>query len=156
MEIATFGAGCFWGPEVTFGEIEGVQETSVGYMGGNTDNPTYKDVCSGTTNHAEVVQITYDPNEVSFEYLLSVFWDCHDPTQINRQGPDFGTQYRSVIFCHTQEQQTMAEESRDALHASGYFHSPIATSIEQAPKYWLAEDYHQKYMEKRRAAVGYR
>ena len=156
MIKATFSAGCFWGPEVIFGGIEGVIETTVGYMGGHLENPTYQDVCTGTTGHAEVVQLIYDPDRVSYKYLLEVFWDCHDPTQLNRQGVDIGSQYRSAIFCHSSEQQDSAEKSRDAVESSGCFHSPIVTSIEPAPTFWPAEDYHQGYLEKRRSAVGHR
>ncbi len=149
MEKATFAAGCFWGPEVTFGNVKGVQTTTVGYMGGALDNPSYQDVCTGETGHAEVVQVNFDPNIVSYDQLLSVFWECHDPTQVNKQGYDFGTQYRSAIFCHSEDQQLRAEKSRNAINASGVLQGPIATEITLAPHYWLAEDYHQKYIDKR-------
>ncbi len=149
MDKATFAMGCFWGPEVTFGELEGVVETSVGYMGGELDNPTYKDVCSGTTNHAEVVQVIFDATVISYEQLLQVFWTSHDPTQLNRQGPDFGSQYRSAIFCHSRQQQDAAEQSRVELEQSNHFPSPIVTVIQKTPTYWPGEDYHQKYIAKR-------
>jgi peptide-methionine (S)-S-oxide reductase len=149
MEKATFGAGCFWGVEATFRRLEGVKDTAVGYAGGTTDNPTYRDVCSGTTHHVEVVQVEFDPAEISYDELLNVFWEEHDPTQVNRQGPDFGEQYRSVIFYHSPEQQQRAEASKKALAESGKYSKPIATKIEPAPTFWPAEDYHQQYLEKR-------
>ena len=148
-EKATFGAGCFWGVEAAFRQVKGVKATAVGYAGGNTKNPTYKDVCSDATGHAEVVQVEYDPAEVSYDRLLAVFWTSHDPTQRNRQGPDVGTQYRTVIFFHTPEQEASARESLAALEASGSFRRPIVTEILPAPEFWLAEDYHQQYLEKR-------
>lgn len=148
-ERATFGAGCFWGVEVTFRNVEGVTDAAVGYAGGSVDNPTYKDVCSGNTGHAEVVEVAYDPERVSYDQLLDVFWDNHDPTQINRQGPDVGTQYRSVVFYHTPEQRIVAEESKRERDASGRHKRPIATSIEPASTFYPAEEYHQRYLEKR-------
>jgi peptide-methionine (S)-S-oxide reductase len=149
MEKATFGAGCFWGVEAAFRQIQGVKATAVGYMGGRLNDPTYQDVCTDRTGHAEVVQMEYDPSEVSYEELLRVFWDNHDPTTLNRQGPDTGTQYRSVIFYHTPEQKAAANASKDALAKSGRYKRPIVTEITAAPEFWRAEDYHQQYLEKR-------
>ena len=149
MEKATFGAGCFWGVEAAFREAKGVKATAVGYAGGTLENPTYQDVCSDRTGHAEVVQVEYDPNVVSYEQLLDVFWGNHDPTTLNRQGPDVGTQYRSVIFYHTPEQQALAEASKEKQQASGRFKRPIVTQILPAPTFYRAEDYHQQYLEKR-------
>ncbi|HEY3780152.1 MAG TPA: peptide-methionine (S)-S-oxide reductase MsrA [Fimbriimonadaceae bacterium] len=149
MEKATFGAGCFWGVEAAFRRLEGVKHTAVGYAGGTTDSPTYRDVCSGTTHHVEVVQVEFDPAEISYNELLNAFWEEHDPTQVNRQGPDFGEQYRSVIFYHSPEQQQAAEASKKALDSSGKYSRPVATKIEPAPTFWPAEDYHQQYLEKR-------
>ena len=148
-EKATFGAGCFWGVEAAFRQLKGVKATAVGYAGGTTKNPSYKEVCTDSTGHAEVVQVEYDPAEVNYDRLLGVFWASHDPTQLNRQGPDVGTQYRSVIFFHTPEQETAARESKAALESSGRFRRPIVTEILPAPAFWLAEDYHQQYLEKR-------
>ena len=148
-ETATFGAGCFWGPEATFDKIPGVVRTVVGYMGGKLDNPTYREVCAGNSGHVEVVQVVFDPERVSYKHLLDVFWDCHDPTQVNRQGPDVGLQYRSVIFCHSAAHKAEAEASRKALENRGALERPVATTIEDAPAFWPAEDYHQKYLEKR-------
>lgn len=149
MELATFGAGCFWGVEVAFRQVRGVKDALVGYLGGTIENPTYKDVCTGRTGHAEVVQVEYDPSEVTYEKLLDVFWGNHDPTTLNRQGPDFGTQYRSAIFYHTPEQKRAAEESKSRLEASGKFRRPIVTEITEASTFYQAEDYHQRYLEKR-------
>jgi len=149
MKVATFGAGCFWGVELTFQKTRGVTSTSVGYTGGTTQNPAYEDVCTGQTMHAEVVQVEYDPSIVSFEALLDVFWGCHDPTTLNRQGPDRGTQYRSAIFFHSPEQEASAKASREKAEQSGRFGSPIVTEITPASVYYIAEDYHQKYLEKR-------
>ncbi len=149
MAVATFGAGCFWGVEETFRQLPGVTATAVGYAGGTLDNPTYKDVCYKDTGHAEVVQVEYDPSVVSYERLLQVFWENHDPTQVNRQGPDIGDQYRTVIFYHTPEQQAQAEASKKALDESGRLKRPVATKIEPAPAFWIAEDYHQQYLAKR-------
>lgn len=154
LEKATFGAGCFWGVEAAFRKVDGVVDTAVGYSGGHTPNPTYEDVCSHTTGHAEVVQVTFDPARVSYRDLLEVFWRIHDPTQVNRQGPDIGDQYRSVIFYHSGEQRRIAEESRAALEASGRLSRPVATKIEPAQTFWRAEEYHQRYYEKRGIASG--
>jgi len=154
LEKATFGAGCFWGVEAAFRKVDGVVDTAVGYSGGHTPNPTYEDVCSHTTGHAEVVQVTFDPARVSYEELLEVFWRIHDPTQVNRQGPDIGDQYRSVIFYHSGEQRRIAEESRAALEASGRLSRPVATKIEPAQTFWRAEEYHQRYYEKRGITSG--
>jgi peptide-methionine (S)-S-oxide reductase len=151
-EIATFAAGCFWGIEVAFGKIPGVLETAVGYSNGQTENPTYKDVCTDETGHAEVVQVTFDPAKVSYAQLLDAFWAMHDPTQVNRQGPDFGTQYRTAIFTHSAEQEAIAKKARAAVESSGKFKRPIATEIAPAGTFYKAEDYHQKYLEKRGAS----
>ena len=151
-EIATFGAGCFWGVEATFQRVPGVIDTAVGYSGGDTPNPTYKDVCTDETGHAEVVQVTFDPAKVSYEQLLDILWQAHDPTQANRQGPDFGTQYRTAIFFHSPEQEAAAKKSRAALDGSGKFKRPIATEITQASTFYPAEEYHQKYLQKRGVA----
>ena len=149
MAKATFGAGCFWGVEEEFRKVKGVKDTAVGYAGGGVPNPTYSDVCTDRTGHAEVVEVDYDPAEVSYETLLDVFWNGHDPTQLNRQGPDVGTQYRSVVFFHSPEQEAAAQTSRARLEESGRLRRPIATVIEPAPTFWKAEDYHQRYLEKR-------
>lgn len=149
MEKATFGAGCFWGVEETFRHVDGVVDTAVGFMGGKTANPSYKQVCYEDTGHAEVVQMTYDPARVSYEKLLEVFWNAHDPTQLNRQGPDCGTQYRSVIFFHTPEQEAAARASKQQMETSGRFRRPIATQIASATEFWRAEEYHQQYLAKR-------
>jgi peptide-methionine (S)-S-oxide reductase len=151
-ETATFGAGCFWGIEAEFRRIPGVVDATVGYSGGHTVNPTYKDVCTDETGHAEVVQVTFDPSQVSYEKLLDAFWQMHDPTQVNRQGPDFGSQYRTAIFFHSSEQRVAAEKSKAALQASGKFRKSIATEITPAGAFYRAEDYHQRYLEKRGAA----
>jgi peptide-methionine (S)-S-oxide reductase len=152
QEIATFGAGCFWGIEAAFQKVPGVIDTSVGYSGGEMPNPTYKDVCTDETGHAEVVQVTFDPAKVSYEQLLDVFWKVHDPTQVNRQGPDFGTQYRTAIFYHSPVQEAIAKKSREALEASGELKRPIATEITPAATFYRAEEYHQKYLQKRGVA----
>ncbi len=149
MELATFGAGCFWGVEVAFRQVPGVKDALVGYLGGTLANPTYKDVCTGRTGHAEVVQVQYDPMEVTYDRLLEVFWENHDPTTLNRQGPDVGTQYRSAIFYHTPEQKAAAEASKARLSTSGKFRKPIVTEITPASTFYPAEDYHQRYLEKR-------
>ena len=146
-EIATFGAGCFWGVEAAFRRIEGVTSTAVGYAGGSVPNPTYEQVCSHATGHAEVVEVTFDPERVPYEQLLAVFWAEHDPTQLNRQGPDVGSQYRSAIFVHDAEQRAAAEASRDRVQER--ISRPVVTQIEDAPPFWGAEDYHQQYLEKR-------
>jgi peptide-methionine (S)-S-oxide reductase len=145
-ETATFGAGCFWGVEYVFERVPGVVTTRVGYAGGHTDRPTYRDVCSHTTGHAEVLEVEFDPQVVSFDQLLEVFWAMHDPTQVNRQGPDVGDQYRSAIFTHSPEQQRAAEASRERAQAR--FDRPISTEIAPAPVFWPAEDYHQRYYDK--------
>ena len=149
MEKATFGAGCFWGIEAAFQQLPGVTETAVGYMGGSLDNPTYQDVCTDETGHAEVVQVTYDPAKISYEQLLDTFWRIHDPTQRNRQGPDVGTQYRTAIFFHTPEQERVALAAKKKMEAAGQFRRPIVTEIVPASTFWRAEEYHQKYLEKR-------
>lgn len=153
MEKATFGAGCFWGVEVEFRNVPGVTGAAVGYAGGHLENPTYKDVCSGRTGHAEVVEVEYDPSQVSYDALLDVFWENHDPTQVNRQGPDVGDQYRSVIFFHTPEQEAAARSSKDRLEKSGRLRRPVATQIVPAAPFYRAEDYHQRYLEKRGLAT---
>lgn len=149
MEKATFGAGCFWGPELKFRQIPGVISARVGYAGGDKPNPTYQEVCTDRTGHAEVVEVTYDPAQVSYSQLLDTFWNMIDPTQVNRQGPDSGTQYRSVVFFHTPEQERLAKESKVKLEQSGKYHKPIATEILPAPTFWPAEEYHQQYLAKR-------
>ena len=148
-EKATFGAGCFWSVESAFREISGVLDAAAGYEGGHTENPTYKDVCTDTTGHTEVVEIDFDPATVSYSQLLDAFWRLHDPTQVNRQGPDVGKQYRSIIFYHSQEQQRIAKESKEKRDASGKFRKPIATAIEPAQTFYRAEEYHQQYLAKR-------
>lgn len=148
MEMATFGAGCFWGVEASFRKVKGVKDTAVGYMGGTTENTTYKEVCTDKTGHAEVVQIYYDPQIVSYDELLNVFWEIHDPTQVNRQGPDFGSQYRSIIFYHTDEQRIKATSSKEKLQNSGRYRRKIVTEIIPASTFWRAEEYHQRYHEK--------
>lgn len=149
MAKATFGAGCFWGVEATFRQIKGVISTAVGYMGGTLQNPSYKEVCTDRTGHAEVVQVEYDPSVVSYNELLKVFWQNHNPTTLNRQGPDIGTQYRSAIFFHSPEQEAAARASRDELESAGVFKRPIVTQIVPAQDFWRAEEYHQQYLEKR-------
>jgi peptide-methionine (S)-S-oxide reductase len=149
MEIATFGAGCFWGIEAAFRQVRGVTSTAVGYAGGTLKNPKYQDVCTGRTGHAEVVQVEFDPAQVSYEQLLAVFWENHDPTTLNRQGPDVGTQYRSAIFFHTPEQEAAAKTSADAISRSGRYKRPVVTEIKPASQFWRAEEYHQQYLEKR-------
>ena len=149
METATFGAGCFWGVEETFRRVPGVVEAAVGYMGGTLDHPSYKDVCTDRTGHAEVVQVTYDPAVVEYGKLLDVFWENHDPTTLNRQGPDHGTQYRSAIFFHTPEQAEAARESKKKLDESKRLRRPVVTEIVPAKEFWRAEEYHQRYLEKR-------
>ena len=149
MEKATFGAGCFWGVEEAFRKVKGVTSTAVGYSGGTLKNPTYHDVCTGQTGHAEVVQVEYDPAPVSYEELLAVFWANHDPTTMNRQGPDVGSQYRSAIFYHTPQQEAAARASKDKLNSSGVYKRPIVTEITPASEFWMAEDYHQQYVAKR-------
>ena len=148
IEKATFGAGCFWGVEAVFRQTAGVKDVAVGYAGGRTQNPTYEDVCSEETGHAEVVEVDYDPAEVSFEALLDVFWRNHDPTTRNRQGPDMGSQYRSVVFHHSPAQKAAAEAKLAELDKSGRFSRPIVTLIEPAPAFYRAEEYHQQYLAK--------
>ena len=152
-ETATFAAGCFWGVEVTFRNVDGVQDAIVGYTGGHTENPTYKEVCTDSTGHAEAVEVTFDPEAVSYDDLLEGFWANHDPTQVNRQGPDYGSQYRSAIFFHSPEQEAAAKASKRALDASGRLSRPVATEITPASTFWRAEDYHQRYLEKRGQAT---
>ena len=149
MEKATFGAGCFWGVEAAFRQIPGVTATAVGYAGGATENPTYKEVCTDRTGHAEVVEVEYDPALVSYDKLMEVFWANHDPTQLNRQGPDIGSQYRSAIFYHSPEQRDAALKSVQELEARGAFRRPIVTKIEPAQTFYRAEEYHQQYLSKR-------
>ena len=146
---ATFGAGCFWGVEETFRTMDGVLGTAVGYLGGTMERPSYEDVCTGSTGHAEVVQLEYDPDKVSYEQLLDVFWSCHNPTTLNRQGPDTGTQYRSAVFYHTPDQQAAAVASKQRLAESGRFTEPIVTEVAPASTFHRAEEYHQRYLEKR-------
>ena len=148
-EKATFGAGCFWGVEETFRNLKGVLSTAVGYAGGTTENPTYEEVCTDKTGHAEVVEIEFDPSQITYDQLLDVFWSSHDPTTLNRQGPDVGTQYRSVIFYHSPQQEAAARASKEKLQRSGRFKRPVVTQIEPAPKFWRAEEYHQRYLAKR-------
>jgi peptide-methionine (S)-S-oxide reductase len=149
MEKATFAAGCFWGVEAAFRQVPGVLETAVGYTGGSLPDPTYEDVCTDGTGHAEAVEVDFDPARVTYGKLLDVFWENHDPTQRNRQGPDVGTQYRSEIFFRSPEQKAAAEASKASLEASGRFKRPIATEITPASTFWRAEQYHQRYLEKR-------
>ncbi|MBN2307426.1 MAG: peptide-methionine (S)-S-oxide reductase MsrA [Candidatus Hydrogenedentes bacterium] len=149
MHIATFAAGCFWGVEAAFRQIAGVKSTEVGYTGGTTEAPSYEDVCTGRTGHAEAVRVMYVPDEVSYEELLNAFWACHDPTTRNRQGPDIGTQYRSVVFFHTPEQEAAARASKTRLDESGACDGPIVTEIVPATAFYRAEEYHQQYLEKR-------
>jgi peptide-methionine (S)-S-oxide reductase len=147
-EKATFAAGCFWGVEFAFAKVPGVVSTQVGYTGGHTENPTYKDVCTDRTGHAEAVEITYDPAKISYQQLLDVFWSIHDPTTLNRQGPDVGTQYRSAVFYHREQQRVAAEASKRKLEKSGRFDKPIVTEITPGSKFYRAEEYHQRYFEK--------
>ena len=148
MAKASFAAGCFWGVEAAFRQVEGVLDAAVGYSGGRLENPSYEDVCSGRTGHAETVEVEYDPSRVSYEQLLDVFWENHDPTTLNRQGPDVGEQYRSAIFFHTPEQQAAATASKEKLEKSGKYKRPVVTQIQPALKFWRAEEYHQRYLEK--------
>jgi len=155
MEKATFAAGCFWGVEESFRSLAGVLSTRVGYCGGQTDQPTYRDVCRGDTGHAEALEISFDPALISYQQLLEFFWNSHDPTQLNRQGPDIGSQYRSVIFYHSEEQRLAAEESADRLERSGRLRHPLVTSIQPAARFWEAEEYHQKYNLKHGRGCGF-
>ena len=148
MTKALFGAGCFWGVEAAFRQVEGVLATAVGYSGGRLENPTYEDVCSGRTGHAEVVEVEYDPSKVSYDKLLDVFWENHDPTTLNRQGPDVGEQYRSAIFFQAPDQEAAARASKERLEKSGRYKRPIVTKIEPASTFYRAEEYHQRYLEK--------
>ena len=148
-KIATFGAGCFWGVEAAYRQVPGVLSTRVGYLGGTMQNPTYRDVCSGRTGHAEVVEVTYDPARLTYDDLLTVFWENHDPTTLNRQGPDVGAQYRSAIFYHDDEQKKAAEASKEERDRSGKYRRPIVTEITPTSAFYEAEDYHQQYLEKR-------
>jgi peptide-methionine (S)-S-oxide reductase len=148
MAIATFAAGCFWGVEQRFARLDGVTGTQVGYTGGVTPQPTYKQVCSHRTGHAEAVRLEYDPERITYEQLLAAFFDMHDPTQLNRQGPDRGDQYRSAIFFHTTEQEDAARDAIRVLEAESRFRRPVVTAVVPAPEWWPAEDYHQKYFEK--------
>jgi peptide-methionine (S)-S-oxide reductase len=149
METATFGAGCFWGVESVFEQVDGVVATKVGYTGGFTEAPSYEDVCSHRTGHAEAVEVTFDPARVSYDKLLDIFWMNHDPTQVNRQGPDVGDNYRTVIFYHSPEQEAAAIASKKRLEESGRYKRPIATEIVPAGTFWDAEEYHQKYFSRR-------
>jgi peptide-methionine (S)-S-oxide reductase len=151
MAKATFGAGCFWGVEARFAQVPGVTATAVGYEGGKLDNPSYRDVCTDATGHAEVVEIDYDPARVNYQQLLDLFFELHNPTQLNRQGPDWGTQYRSVVFYHSPEQEAAAKQTIARLTAEKRFSRPIVTQVIPAETFWRAEDYHQKYLEKRGA-----
>ncbi len=148
-EKATFGAGCFWGVEAKFRKVPGVIDAAVGYEGGRRENPSYEDVCTDETGHAEVVEVTFDPARVKYETLLETFWSLHDPTTLNRQGPDEGTQYRSVVFFHSPEQERAARAYKDRLQKSGRFPLPIVTEIVPAARFWRAEEYHQRYLEKK-------
>ena len=149
MQKATFAAGCFWGVEVIFRQVKGVISTLVGYTGGSLENPSYEDVCSGKTGHAESVEVVFDPSLVSYQDLLTVFWENHDPTTLNRQGPDVGTQYRSVIYFHNKEQENEARISKEKLQKAGKYQKDIITEIKPASQFFLAEDYHQQFLEKR-------
>ena len=155
MEKATFAAGCFWGVEEAFRTLAGVTATRVGYTGGHTDNPTYRDVCTGDSGHAEAVEVTFDPSLLSYGQLLDLFWQCHDPTQLNHQGPDFGTQYRSAIFYHEENQKQAAEASLERLEHSGRLRRRIVTAIVPAGMFWEAEAYHQKYLLKNSGGCGF-
>lgn len=155
IEIATFAAGCFWGVEDVFRAVPGVVSTRVGYCGGHTDNPTYRDVCSHDTGHAEAVEVSFDPLQISYADLLMVFWGCHDPTQINRQGPDSGEQYRSAIFFHSEDQHESALASRAELESSHIYRRAIATQIVPATVFWEAETYHQKYHQRNSGGCGF-
>ncbi len=154
-EIATFGAGCFWGVEYKFNKVKGVVNTTVGYIGGHSKNPSYGNVCSDKTGHAEAVQVEYNPKQVSYEQLLDVFWNLHDPTQWHRQGPDIGSQYRSAIFYHNEKQKQAALKSKEKLEKSGKFNKPIVTEIVHASTFYKAEEYHQRYWEKNKNFVCY-
>lgn len=152
-ETAYFAAGCFWGVEEAFRTVPGVISTAVGFMGGKTPNPSYKEVCGGDTGHAETTEVVFDPEKISYDALLEIFWKIHDPTQVNRQGPDYGTQYRSAIFTTTPEQEMKAVASKENEQKNGGHMAPIATTIEPAPEFWKAEDYHQQYFLKNGGGV---
>lgn len=156
MAKATFAAGCFWSPEETFRKIDGVTDTAVGYTGGDKANPTYEEVCTGRTGHAEAVEVTYDPAKVSYDDLLKVFWAIHDPTTANRQGPDVGTQYRSAIYVHDEAQRAAAEASRAAEQRGRNDSRKVVTEVVSAGPFWRAEDYHQCFLDKRRSRFGFR
>ncbi len=153
MSKATFGAGCFWGVEAAFRAVEGVSATAVGYLGGDFENPNYEDICTGRTGHAEVVQVDFDPEVTDYNALLDIFWASHDPTTLNRQGPDVGSQYRSAIFFHDQDQRRLAQASKQEMDRAARFHNPIVTEIIAATIFYRAEDYHQQYLEKRGLAT---
>lgn len=155
MDKATFAAGCFWGVEESFYELPWVIATRVGYTGGTLEHPTYQQVCSDTTGHAEAVEVTFDPARISYEQLLKTFWQSHDPTQFHRQGPDVGSQYRSAIFYHSDEQRRLAEESREALNCSGRYQRSVVTEISPATPFWEAEAHHQKYLQKNAGGCGF-
>ncbi len=148
MEKATFAAGCFWAVEAAFRKIPGVRSAIVGYTGGSTENPNYKEVCTGRTGHAEAVEVEFDPQLVSYEDLLQAFWDMHDPTTLNRQGPDIGAQYRSAVYFHDSKQEEVAKASKESLNASGKLSRPVVTEVTAASTFWKAEEYHQRYHEK--------
>ncbi len=154
MQKATFAAGCFWGVQLDFDKLEGVISTVVGYIGGHVEQPTYEAVCEGHTQHAEAVEVMFDPAIVTFEQLLDVFWQCHNPTTLNQQGPDYGSQYRSAVYFHSDEQKEIAEASKKNCDDSGLWPSPIVTEITRASQFWQAEDYHQKYLEKRNITIS--
>lgn len=153
-EKATFAAGCFWGVEAAFRRVDGVLSTAVGYTGGAVENPTYQDVCSGSTGHAEAIEVIYDPSKITYDDLLSAFWQCHDPTTLNRQGPDVGAQYRSAIFYHDAEQKAAAIVSKEKLQSSGRYQEPVVTEVTPAVPFYTAEDYHQQYLEKQRGRTA--
>lgn len=154
MEKATFAGGCFWGVQLDYDKIEGVRSTVAGYIGGHKENPTYEEICSGQTNHAEAVEVTFDPDIVTFDELLDLFWQFHNPTTLNRQGLDSGSQYRSAIYYHSEEQRELAEKSRAACDATDLWPDAIVTEITKATQFWPAEDYHQKYLEKRNITIS--
>ena len=153
IEKATFGAGCFWGVEDKFSKIKGVKQTKVGYMGGTLKNPSYEDVCTNETGHIEVVQVLFEPSEITYQDLLDVFWNIHDPTQLNRQGPDLGSQYKSIIFYENEIQKNIAEKSKDKINKSNKYKKPIVTEISKVKDFYLAEEYHQQYLKKRNLGI---
>ena len=148
QQTASFAAGCFWGVEARFRAVEGVLDAVSGYMGGHTQNPSYQDICRGDTGHAEAVQVTFDDEQVSYDELLDLFFDSHNPTTLNRQGPDFGSQYRSAVFWHDEDQRTATEQKISEVNASGKWPDPVVTQLAKAPEFWRAEEYHQRYLEK--------